>query len=261
MHALHDIWRPNGRVSPRVRRALAVGTIVALFAVWACRPAFLPGPLDIIKALPNLVAQGLFEQLYSSLSTCLEAIGITCLLTLPLAYLTVLPAVRPFVRILSKLRFLGLTGFVVLFTIAFGGGHGLKIALLVFGMSVFLITSLYDVVEAIPREAFDHARTLRMGPWTTVLEVVVFGQMAAVLDIIRQNSAMGWAMLGIAEGLVRFEGGLGAMMLTEDKHIRLDSVFAIQLVVLFIGIALDWTWLLVRKTLCPFADITLERQE
>jgi NitT/TauT family transport system permease protein len=220
----------------------------------------LPGPGDVLRAYPNLMDQGLGPQLFVSLTTNLQAIGITCLLTLPLAYLTVLPAVRPLVRGLSKARFLGLTGFVVLFTILFGGGHALKVALLVFGMGVFLMTSLYDIVETIPKEEFDHARTLRMGAWGSVLEVVILGHLDAVLDAIRQNAAMGWVMLTMVEGLVRFEGGLGAMMLAEDKHIKLDAVFAIQAVILVIGIAQDWALVALRRVLCPYASLTLERQ-
>lgn len=216
--------------------------------------------MDVVRAYPNLFDQDLALQLYVSLTTNLQAIAISCLMTIPLAYLTVLPAFRPFVKALSKTRFLGLTGFVVLFTILFGGGHALKLALLVFGMGVFLITSLYDVVESIPREEFDHARTLRLGPWGSIIEVVILGRADAVIDAIRQNAAMGWVMLTMVEGLVRFEGGLGAMMLAEDKHIRLDAVFAIQLLVLLIGVAQDWALLGLRRVLCPYASLTLERQ-
>jgi NitT/TauT family transport system permease protein len=67
-------------------------------------------------------------------------------------------------------------------------------------------------------------------------------------------------MLTMVEGLVRFEGGLGAMMLAEDKHIKLDAVFAIQAVILVIGIAQDWALVALRRVLCPYASLTLERQ-
>lgn len=260
MNKLLQAITPNGHISSRVHWALGMGTALVLVTAWACGPAFLPSPLEVLRAFPNLFDQGLGEQLFVSLSTNFQAIGAACLLTIPLAYLTVVPAIRPFVRVLSKMRFLGLTGFVLLFTLLFGGGHGLKVALLVFGMGVFLITSLYDIVEAIPREEFDHARTLRLGPWGSVLEVVVLGHLDAVVDAIRQNAAMGWVMLTMVEGLVRFEGGLGAMMLAEDKHIRLAAVFAIQALVLAIGIAQDWAFVALRRVLCPYASLTLERQ-
>jgi NitT/TauT family transport system permease protein len=233
---------------------------MVLLCGWEFRPAFLPSLTEIATAFPRLLDQNLIGELFVSLTTNLQAIGLTCLLTIPLAYLTVLPAVRPLVRSLSKGRFLGITGFVVLFTLVFGGGHALKVALLVFGLGVFLITSLYDIVEAIPREEFDHARTLRLGNWGSVVEVVILGHLDAVIDAIRQNAAMGWVMLTMVEGLVRFEGGLGAMMLAEDKHIKLDAVFAIQAVVLVIGIVQDWGFVGIRKMLCPYASLTLERQ-
>jgi NitT/TauT family transport system permease protein len=260
LRGLQEAWMPNGHPSLTMQRMIVVGTILSILVAWCFRPAFIPGPAEVLEAFPGLIDQGLFVQLYTSLSTSLQAIGLSCLLTIPLAYLTVLPAVRPFVRALCKMRFVGLTGFVILFTIFFGGGHGLKLALLVFGMSAFLVTTLYEIVEQIPREEFDHARTLRMGPWGSVLEVVIIGRFDQVLDAIRQNAAMAWVMLTMVEGLVRFEGGLGALMLAEDKHIRLDAVFAVQLVVLFIGIVQDWALLLIRKLLCPYAALTLERQ-
>lgn len=255
-----EAWQPNGRVSRRVHWILGLGTLLVLLGAWEFRPAFLPSLGEIGAAFPRLLDQNLVGELFVSLTTNLEAIGLTCLLTIPLAYLTVLPAMRPLVRAVSKGRFLGITGFVVLFTLVFGGGHALKVALLVFGLGVFLITSLYDIVEAIPREEFDHARSLRMGRWGSVVEVVILGHLDGVIDAIRQNAAMGWVMLTMVEGLVRFEGGLGALMLAEDKHLKLDAVFAVQLVVLVIGILQDWLFVGLRKLLCPYANLTLERQ-
>jgi NitT/TauT family transport system permease protein len=258
---VRQAWVPNGKVSGNVYALLVTWTTLAIFALWmSVRSSFIPSPVDVLKVYPSLFNEGLGYQLYVSLSTNIQAILLSCALTLPLAYLTVLPALRPLVRALSKTRFLGLTGFVITFTVTFGGGHGLKVALLVFGMSMFLVTSLYDIVEAIPREEFDHARTLRMGPWRSTYEVVIRGRLDAVLDVIRQNAAMGWVMLTMVEGLVRSEGGLGAMMLAEDKHMRLDAVAAIQVVVLVLGIVQDALFLLLRKTVCPYADVTLERK-
>lgn len=260
MNPLRNTCTPNGLVSPRVRSGLLFGTLATLLAVWLAGPTFLPGPIDILRAFVRLCDNGLAYQLYMSLVTNLQAIGLSCAISLPLAYLTVLPAVRPFVHILSKVRFLGLTGLVVIFTITFGGGHALKVAILVFGMSVFLLTSLYDIIEVIPREEFDYARSLRFGPWRGVYEVVILGRLDVVLDAIRQNAAMGWVLLTMVEGLVRFEGGLGAMMLAEDKHLHLDMVMALQFVVLGIGIAQDAVFVAFRRLLCPYADLTLERK-
>jgi NitT/TauT family transport system permease protein len=258
-HDLSEALKPNGHVSSRATTILFVGTLVALIGAWFARPDFIPGPVEVAQAYPRLFDQGLFYQLYISLSTNLQAIALSCFFTIPLAYLSVLPVMRPLVHMLCKGRFLGVTGFVILFTIFFGGGHALKVALLVFGMSLFLVTSLFDIVESIPREEFDHTRTLRMGDWGSVIEVVILGRFDQVLDAIRQNAAMGWVMLTMVEGLVRFEGGLGALMLAEDKHIKLDAVFAVQIIVLVIGILQDVALRAIRHLLCPYAELSLER--
>lgn len=253
-------WTPNGHVSRRGGAALLLGTIAVVLTTWFLCPSFVPGPLEVAQAFPTLLDEGLGEQLFATLTTNFEAIAVTCLLVVPLAYLTVLPGMRPFVRGLTKARFLGVTGFMVLFTILFGGGEGLKVSLLTFGMGTFLITSLYDIVESIPREEFDHARTIPLGPWASVIEVVIRGHLDAVIDAVRQNAAMLLVMVTLVEGLVRSRGGLGAMMLAEDKHIRLESVFALQFVVLLIGVVQDWLFVRLRKFLCPYANLTLERQ-
>jgi NitT/TauT family transport system permease protein len=248
-------------VSSGVRLTVLFGTLVFYPLVWVLfRPEFMPSPIEVFRAYSPLLEQGLLYHLYMSLSANIEAIGLSCALTLPLAYLTVLPSMRPAVHFLSKLRFLGLTGITVFFTVVFGGGHWLKVALLVFGMSSFLLTSVTGIVESIDRQEFDHARTLRMGPWRSTLEIVILGRVDAVLDAVRQNAAIGWVMLTMVEGLVRFEGGLGAMMLSQDKHLHLDSVFAILFVVLTVGVAQDAFLVFLRRTLCPYSELTLERR-
>lgn len=252
---------PNGRAPQGAIRAFLVGFLGLVLLGWVFfRPAFAPSPLEVLDAFPPLFAQGLAYHLYVSLTTNLQAVAISCLLMIPLAWLTVLPAMRPIVELLSRLRSLGVTGLVLPFTVIFGGGHALKVSLLVFGMSFFLLASLCDIVGGISREEFDLARTLRMGPWRSTLEVVVLGRIDAVIDAVRQNAAMGWVMLTMVEGLVRFEGGLGAMLLAEDKHLRLDSVGAIMIVVLVLGILQDWGFLAFRRFLCPYAEITRERR-
>jgi NitT/TauT family transport system permease protein len=254
MMDLKHIWTPNGKATKQTRLGLLLISVGVIFALWTALPAFLPSPWDVTRALGRLAGEGLAYQLYVSLSTNLQAITISTLISLPLAYLTTLPILRPIIRMITKVRFLGLTGLVIVFALMFGGGHALKVAILVFGMTVFLVTSVFDIVETVPKEEYDYARSLRFGPWRTLFEVVVLGRFDTVLDAVRQNAAMGWVLLTMVEGLVRFEGGLGAMMLAEDKHLHLDRVFALQLVVLIVGVGQDWGISAVRKLLCPYAN-------
>ena len=255
------LLRPNRIVAPSALALVAVAEAVGLLALWIASPyQVLPTPVEVLGALQILwLTQGLGRELVTSLALNLEALALASAFSLGLAYLTVFPVCRPLVAALSKGRFLSLTGFSLLFTLAFGGGHALKLALLTFAVTVFYVTSMADVISQIPRAAFDHARTLRMSEARVTWEVVILGTAAQAFDVLRQNAAMGWMMLTLVEGIVRGEGGIGALLLNENKHFLIAQVFAIQLVILSVGLLQDCALGALRRLVCPYADLTLER--
>lgn len=215
--------------------------------------SFMPTPKEVLNSWLFLAKEeSLLVELWVSWFTNIQAIAITSVISLLISYIIVLPIMKPFVNFCSKSRFFGITGFVVLFTLIFGGGHWLKVSLLVFGMSVFFITSMAAVIVDIPREEFDYARTLRFSNWGMVWEVIILGKRAQALEILRQNAAVGWVMLTMVEGLSRSEGGLGALMLNENKHFKLDAVFAIQFTILLLGALQDVGIKFMTNKICPY---------
>ena len=259
---LAAVFAPNRVVSATTLRILIVFEAALFLLFWARSPLdVLPRPGETLHALKGLwMDQGLAQELMTSLTLNLEALTLTFFGSLALSYLTVLPLFRPLVAAVSKGRFLGLTGLTLLFLLIFGGGHPLKVSLLVFGMSVFFVTSMVAVVESIPRARFDHARTLRMSEWQVVWEVVVLGTADQALEVLRNNAAIGWMMLTMVEAISRSEGGIGAMLLNQNKHFHLPEVFAIQILILTVGIGQDYLIGAVKRLLFPWAELTLERQ-
>ena len=253
------ILSPNSPVSSKTAKLLVLGWAVLAMAWWMIfPPAIIPGPLDVIKAFSNLVQDGLGTEVLSSLWLNIESVLLSTMISLALAYATVLPIARPVVAFVNKMRFLGLTGLTFVFGL-YLTGHDLKVGLLTLGMTVFLSTSMVAVVSGIPKEQFDHARTLGMSEWRVVWEVVVLGTIDEAMEVIRQNAAMGFVMLTMVEGLVRSDGGIGALMLNENKHFNLAAVFALQLTILMIGLLQDFGIGWARKLLCPYADLKMER--
>jgi NitT/TauT family transport system permease protein len=238
-------------------RSLLYGalTCVLVLLLWHLAPAALPRPLDIASALARLWSEHqLFDHLVTSFALNAEALAWSTAITLALAYATVLPAARPLVAAISKLRFTGLVGWGFVLTLLARDGHQLKLWMLMFGMVPFFVTSMAAVVAAIPHERFDHARTLGLSEPRIVWEVVVRGTADQALETLRHNAAMGWMMLAMVEGVVRGEGGLGALMQNEHKHLHLDAVFALIAVVLAVGVAQDFALRRLRRTLCPYAE-------
>lgn len=258
---MQALFLPNQALSPLTRRTLSAAQLLALLAAWSLIPcSLLPKPLEIGQAWGDLwFNQGLGVEIWGSLVVNLEALLIATAISALCAWLTVLPIMRPLVALLCKLRFLGMAGLTLFFTLLVSSGHALKVSILVFGMSVFLITTLAQEVNDIPRERFDHARSLRMPEWRVVWEVVIRGRMAALFEAMRQNAAMGWMMLSMVEGLVRSEGGIGGMLLDQNRHLHLAAVVALQLSVLLIGVAQDYAIRLLKHSVCPYSILNLER--
>ena len=221
----------------------------------------LPRPDEVFRSIADLwLHQGLGQELLASISLNVEAVFISALISVAMAYLTVMPFFRPLVNALGKARFLSMAGFTLLFTLVIGGGHALKLSLLVFAMTVFFVTSMASVVAEIPKSDFDYARTLRMGEWRVVWEVVVLGTADKAFEVLRQNAAIGWMMLTLVEGIYRGEGGIGAMLLNQQKFFKMSEVFGIQIVILLVGLCQDLIIGALRRFACPYASLTLERK-
>jgi NitT/TauT family transport system permease protein len=255
------VFVPNAVLSKNAVRILIATQVAMAFLLWAFSPfVLLPKPAEVLSSLAELWAQGLGSELITSFYLNVEAIALATVASLLLAYASVMPFFRPIVAIISKLRFLSLVGLTFFFTLMAKSGHELKLSLLAFSVSVFFVTSMADVIESILKEKFDLARTLRMGEWRVVWEVIILGQADKAFDVLRQNAAIGWMMLTMVEGIVRSEGGVGTILLDQNHHFRLAAVFAIQLTILMLGLLQDYGIGMIKNLLCPYAALTLERK-
>lgn len=261
MNEILAAFTPNKAVSKATVK-LIIAVQVAVFALlWVFSPfPFLPSIGETLRAFADQWQQGLGGELLVSFYANIQAIGISCVVSLGLAYLTVLAGFRPVVAFLSKLRFLSMVGLSFLFTVMTHSAHQLKLSMLVFSISVFFVTGMADVIEGIPKEQYDLARTLGMGPWRVVWEVVVLGQIDKGFDVLRQNAAIGWMMLTMIESMVRSEGGIGAVLTTANRHFYLNAVFAIQITILLLGLFQDYMLGASKRLFCPYAALGSERK-
>jgi NitT/TauT family transport system permease protein len=261
-HGPFDAFLPNRAVSKRTFAIIvAVEALIALL-IWINSPFLvLPRPDEVFSALSRLWnSEGLGPELISSFKLNLLALFWSTIISLGLAYATVLPVMRPIVIAISKGRFLSLVGFSFVFMVVLGSAGTVKTWLMVLGVTVFYVTSMASVVATIPKGDFDHARTLQMSEWRVVWEVVILGTVDKAFEVLRQNAAIGWMMLTMVEGLVRSEGGVGVMILNEYKHFRMADVFAIQFVILAVGLFQDYLIGVARRLCCPYADLRMERK-
>lgn len=251
------LFTPLSNVDRNILKILGVGQVLFLVGLWATASlGTVPSPIEVLSAIDRLArTEGLLFELGSSAFTNLQALIISSLFSMAFVYLSTIPFFKPTVALYSGLRFLGLAGITFLVTLWLGGGEVLKLTMLIFGMTVFMVTNMSAEVANIPSEQYDHAYTLGMSKPRIVYEVVVRGTLSNMLDIIRQNAAIGWMMLSMVEGLVRSGGGIGAMLLNQNKHLHLDAVFGIQLTILAVGLLIDYMLAKLQYLICPYAAL------
>jgi NitT/TauT family transport system permease protein len=247
---MRSLFTPGGRGHKAL--PFVLGSIF-LLGWHLLRPAVLPGPIETLQAFPTLVSEGIWTELLSSLFTNVEAICVSTVLGLSFAYLSPIPVMTLCAESVGKLRFVGSAVFYLPLLLVISDSHWIKVWLLSLGMVYSLVTGLTDVVRNIPEYRYDDAKTLRMGPWTSLWYVVIRGTLPDVFDAVRANAAFGWSMLLFVEGVVRSEGGLGVTILNAEKHVNYDDFFAVIILILGIGVGQDWLFKQAKKVVCPYA--------
>ena len=258
---LKTLVTPNATVDKSVAKILLGSQLALLIGIWCVSPfVFLPKPMEVIHSFGDLWSTGILGDILTSLYLDVEAIVFSIVVSLGLAYLTVIPMFENIGLLTGKLRFSSMVGLTFFFTLMASNGHQLKLYLLVFSISVFFITSMLDVIANIPKVQYDLARTLRMGEWRILWEVVILGQADKAFDVLRQNAAMGFMLITFVESMSRSEGGIGAVLLNQNKYFHLSAVFALQIIILAIGIGQDYFIRLMKGLCCPYAILALEKR-
>lgn len=129
----------------------------------------------------------------------------------------------------------------------------MQVWVLVIFMSLYFITSLLAVLKDIPEEEIDHARSLKCSRWEVLWEVVIKGRLDYALDVLRQNLAIIWMMLVTVESILVAAGGLGVLIKNSDKFANHGRIVALQMVILLIGLLLDWILQTLRKGLFRYS--------
>jgi NitT/TauT family transport system permease protein len=252
---LGPLLRVNGRVTPTMRRSVITFWIGGALLLWFFSPIkALPTPLEIAQAIADMHwNNALVRNLGLSMKLNVYGLALSTLISLPVSYLTVLPVFRPLTTGVAVARYLPIAGFSLIFMILFGTGFGLKLALLTAGTSYFLVTSLVARIATIPRSAYEHARVLGYNDWQVFTTVVVRGTLHDALEIIGQNSAIGWGMIVFIEAINKSEGGIGAMIQIFFGTFSLAKSYGCLFIIGVVACAQDLLFQAAKRVLFPYS--------
>lgn len=250
-------FKPFEEISRSQRLTIIAVWVVLVLGYWIISSLgtknLFPTPTQVWAGLGALYKEGLVVHIFSSLGLVLQAALISLFISLVIVYLSPLPAIKPLAVFLSKLRYLPLTGITFYLSILVTTARTMQVWVLVVFMSLYFITSLLAVLKDIPEEEIDHARSLKCTRWEILWEVIIKGRLDYVIDVLRQNLAIIWMMLVTVESILVAAGGLGVLIKNSDKFANHGRIVALQIIILLIGLLLDWAFQALRKGLFRFS--------
>ncbi len=241
------------------RTIILVSWVVLLFAMWFIGSSgtkhLFPTPSQVLTGFSELYKEGLVVHIFQSLKLCFLSIILATIIALLFAYSWPIPLMKPVAEFVTKFRFLPFTGLSFYITLMVHDARNIQVWILVIFLTTFLTTSLIAVIKDIPQEEFDHAKTLKCSRWEVLWQVIVLGRIDYVIDVIRQNLAITWMMLVTVESIVVASGGLGFLIKNSDKFMNHGRIIALQMIILLIGLGLDWFINFIRKAVFRYSKI------
>lgn len=217
---------------------LLLAAIVYLFAS-AARHAenpsdkLLPTPGAMVEAMHGLLAQAdplsgrliFWADTVASLERLGLALGICALSALLVGMvLGVLPAARAtFGALVTTIAVIPPIALLPILFIVFGLGDTAKVALIVIGVTPFLIRDLADHITAIPQEQLIKAQTLGASSWQLALRVALPQALPRLIAGIRLSLGPAWVYLISAEAIAS-DIGLGYRIFLVRRYLSMDII-------------------------------------
>lgn len=255
-----EVFRVYGQIGTFTRSNLMLIWVALAIGFWFINPIeSLPTPPEVLdafrKAWAEPGASGLVYNTYITLKLNVVGLFYSSVISLIVAYLSVIPVFQPFNKMVQWLRYIPIVGFNLVFLTLFAIGWPMKVAMLTTGMTFFLVTSMTGVIASIPRMKYELAKVLGYNDWQLFYSVIVRPTMPQMIDMIAQNAAIGWVMITAIETYNRTEGGIGAQIYAYSSTNNLPAVYAYLIIIGVIAVAEDWAFALSKRVLFPYSLI------
>jgi NitT/TauT family transport system permease protein len=239
------LWGIRQNIPRGARRVLiTIGVVTPLLAWWALtasqavNPVFLPSPQDVLRAGQELIVSG--ELAADTLATVRRVV------------LGFRAGEALFEPLLALLRYLPASAFIPLLLIWLGLGEPSKVGLLFIGTVFFNTLMTADVVRLVPRELIQVSYTLGANRREVLRKVIFPHALPGMIDAMRVNAAAAWNFVVVAE-LVASTSGLGYRIVRSQRFLQTGRIFAVLIVIGFIGLALDLSFRKLRNSVAGWA--------
>jgi NitT/TauT family transport system permease protein len=237
--------RPIGR---RARLVTAAASVLGAVALWqavvvvgAADPVFLPGPLQVVLALWQMLADGeLLGNAGISILRVWSAFLLAAAMAVPVgmlmsSYGLIGAALEP---LIDFIRYLPVPALVPLAIIWFGIGETTKIFLLWLGTFFQLVLLVAEDMNRVPVEYVETSYTLGARPRQVLWDVALRAMLPGLMDNMRIALGWCWTYLIIAE-IVAADSGIGFVIWTAQRYMQTARVMAGVVAIGVIGLVTD----------------------
>jgi NitT/TauT family transport system permease protein len=136
--------------------------------------------------------------------------------------------------------------------ITLGLGETAKIALIVLGVTPFMVRDLAGHVTAIPEEQIVKAQTLGASTWQIALRVALPQAMPRLLESLRLSLGPAWVFLISAEAIAS-DMGLGYRIFLVRRYLAMDIILPYVAWIALLAVAFDLGLIALNRRLFPWA--------
>jgi NitT/TauT family transport system permease protein len=203
---------------------------------------------------PQTGAIPLWQDTFASLGRMGLGLAIATGVTLILGLLIgVLPLARAGVGpLVSAIAVVPPIAVLPILFITLGLGETAKVALIVLGVTPFMVRDLAGHVAAIPEEQVVKAQTLGASTWQIALRVALPQAMPRLLESLRLSLGPAWVFLISAEAIAS-DVGLGYRIFLVRRYLAMDIILPYVAWIALLAVAFDLGLIALNRRLFPWA--------
>lgn len=216
-----------------------------------------PPLVEILGAIPKLLEKnGLLINFATSFIFCIKSMFYASTIAFIFMIIARIPLFQSFSIFCRKFRFLPSVGLSFLFTRIAPAGDTAS-WLMIFGISTYMIDGAVGIALSVNKDDVNYAKSLRLSRWKIFRELIVYSKLTKFFAMAIGCFAISWMLLASVENIVKANGGIGVVMAESQKYFHLEEVYAIQLLILLVGIVTDFLLNWFNNLLFPY--ITLKQ--
>lgn len=219
-----------------------ISLVLVPILVWTFLPNnVFPPVLEILKAIPKLFSKNdLINNFIISLSFCIKSMAYACCIAFLFMLLARVPIFQAFAIFCRKFRFLPSVGLSFLFMRLTNSVESQMSWMMIFGITTFLVDGAVGIALSVTKDDVNYAKSLRLSRWQVFRELIILSKLPVFFSMAISNFAIAWMLLSSIENIAKSQGGIGVVLAESSKYFHLEEVYAVQILILFTGISIDF---------------------